>query len=130
MSLLPSEWQPHTLTPAAMKRDFPLLDPHRTLRAFIAFKQSKNARSNAWDAEFYAFCDYRQRQAEDQRRTARDTDSLGLPLDAKKRATMQSTVEGDYGIRFLDRLEHHKANGLTVEEAHAAAVADLEGESR
>jgi len=125
---LPSDWRP-TMTPAQMKKDFPLLDPHRTLQAFIAYKQSKNARSTAWNAEFYLFCDWRQRQAADKRREARDTDSMGLPLDGQKRATIGTTTEGDYGIRFMAALERHQQSGLSFDEAHAAATAELEGES-
>lgn len=125
---MPVNWSP-TAKPDEVRAEFPDIDVKAVLAAFKALAKTRNKRSADWDQEFWLFCEYRQRQAAERLKASRDTDSLGLPLDPKKRAKMQKTTEGDYGIRFLARLEHHQALGLTADEAHAAAVADLEGES-
>jgi hypothetical protein len=123
-----ANFQP-TPTPKQVRATFPDVDPERTLRAFIWHHQSRGTLSEDWDAAFYVWCDNRQRWADQEKRATRDTDSMGLPLDPKKRATMGRSTEGDYGIRFLDAVEQYQALGMTPEQAHAAAVADLEGES-
>lgn len=115
------------LSPAEMRDKFPLLDPVTTKEAFVAYHLEKDDTSHNWDATFYGWCDWRQRQAAEARRGDRDTDSMGFPLGPGK--TIMVGGEGDYGRRFLEAFIKHKEAGLSFEEAQAAATRDVEGET-
>ena len=122
-------FQPTRFTPDEIKGMFPDVNPRQALRDFIAYHQAKGDTSADWDASYYNWCSGRQKWADDKRKETADTDSMGLPLDPAKRAKIQGSTEGDYGIKFLEILERHQQTGKTFEQAHAAAVAELEGEN-
>lgn len=116
------------LSKAEFSQRFPYLDPDETLEGFFNHHISKGDRAHDWRERFLGFAQYRNTRARIQAEE-RDTDSMGLPLDPVKRAKMQTTTEGDYGIQFIAALERHQQAGLSFDEAHAAATAELEGES-
>lgn len=116
------------MTKADFKTKYPYLDPEETLDAFRDYYIAKGARSHDWTAQFRLFAQYRNTRA--RLDATRETDSMGLPNDPVKRATMQTSTEGDFGIQFMEAIERHLKQGLSFDEAHAAATAELEGESQ
>lgn len=125
---LTRQWAPRISKPE-FREKFPYLDPEETLEGFFNHHISKGDRAYDWNERFLGFAQFRNTRARIEAMEKSDTDSMGLPLDPVKRATMQSTTEGDFGIRFIEALERHQAAGLSFDEAHAAATAELEGES-
>lgn len=117
-------WRPK-MAPAEIKMRFPLLDPEPTMLAFIAYHLEKDDTSANWDATFYGWCDWRQRQAAQGQSAERLTDSMGFPL--KPGGARLTGHEGDYGRRFLTAYNEHIESGMTPEEARLAAERDLEG---
>lgn len=116
------------MTRAEFKNRFPYLDPDETKEGFLNYHISKGDVSHDWRESFLGFADYRNRRVRAERAESKGTDSMGLPLDARKRATIQVSTEGDYGTRFLHALERHLQDGLDFDTAHAATIAELEGD--
>lgn len=115
----------HRITPEKIKHLFPDVEPRAALRDFIAHALDTGRVSEDWDMAFTRWCAGRQHKADEHKRDAKQTDSMGLPLDPAKRATMHVTTEGDYGTRFLHRLnEHLKQPGITWDEAYSLTLAD------
>lgn len=110
--------------PFDIRARFPLLDPEGTVLAFVAYHLEKDDTSNNWDATFYGWCDYRQRQAAQLQSNDKVTDSMGFPL--KTGGSVLTGGEGDYGRRFLAAYTKHAAAGLAPEDARLAAERELE----
>jgi len=125
---IPLDYQPVRTTPEKIKALFPAVEPHGALRDFVAFHLHHGTVSADWDAAFLGWCSGRQHKADEHQRDTKQTDSMGLPLDAKKRATILVSTEGDYGVRFLAALDRHLQDGLDFDTAHAATIYELEGD--
>lgn len=116
------------LSKSEFEKRYPALDPDETLENFYNHHISSGTQAHDWTEKFLGFAAYRQAQAAARQTDTNGTDSMGLPLDGSKRATMQTSTEGDYGVRFFGALERHLQEGMAFDAAHAAAIAELEGE--
>lgn len=119
-----------TSPPEKFKSLFPDVDPQAALRDFISYHIANGTQSYDWNHTFHGWCSGRQHKVDEKKRDTKQTDSMGLPLDGKKRATIGVSTEGDYGTRFLHALERHLQEGKDFDSAHAATVAELEGDAR
>lgn len=118
-------WRP-SMDPVLFRQDFPLLPMRGTYLAFVAYHIEKADLSANWDATFYGWCDYRQREAM-KAGVTRPTDSMGLPLEGLSNKT---TGEGRSGAAFLDLVHKHQSEGKTFDEARLLAEAEMtEGET-
>lgn len=120
---LSSNWKPK-MGPFDIRARFPLLDPEGTVLAFVAYHLEKADTSNNWDATFYGWCDYRQRQAAQLQSNDKVTDSMGFPL--RQGGSTLTGGEGDYGRRFLAVYMKNTDLGMSPDEARVAAERELE----
>lgn len=125
-SKIVTDWRPR-MGPSEIKMRFPLLDPEGTVLAFVAYHLEKDDSSANWDATFYGWCDYRQRQAAQQQGNDKVTDSMGFPI--KPGGARLTGQEGDYGRRFLAAYMKNVDLGMSADEARVAAERDLEGDA-
>lgn len=124
---IPADWHP-TSPPEKFKHLFPDVDARAALTDFIAHHTHLGTRSHDWNAAFHGWCAGRQHRTNEKKRDTKQTDSMGLPLDGHQRATMHVTTEGDYGTRFLNRLNEHLKDDVDWDTAYQRTIADLEGE--
>ena len=117
------------LSKAEFNHRYPYLDADETLEGFLNHHISKGDTAHDWREKFLGFADWRNRKVRAERASADGTDSMGLPNDPIKRASIGVTTEGDVGIQFFAAVERHLQAGLDFDAAHAAATAELEGES-
>lgn len=128
-SRITKDYDPGTrITPEEIKRRFPDVEPQAALRDFISYHLAHGTYSYDWDQTFLGWCSGRQYKADEKKRDTKQTDSMGLPLDGRKRATIGVSTEGDYGTRFLHALERRLGEGQDFDSAHAATIAELEGD--
>lgn len=111
--------------PEHYEKTFTHIDANMVLEAFYSHHITKGTLSPNWEETFRGFCEYRNTRTANElaRQGGHGTDSVGMALDPRKRH--RAAEVPDYGIRFMEALQ--KYAHLPEAEAHARAVADLEG---
>lgn len=117
------------LSKVEFQQKFPYIDADETLEGFLNYHIGKGDHSHNWQESFLGFADWRNRRVRAERAESSGTDSMGLPIDGAKRASMNTSTEGTYGIRFMHLVDRNLDQGMTFDEAHSAAIEELEGEN-